>query len=84
MNRKQLQLINNCDNNNDRNLMIDALEKDNKRMRPVYALMWVATILVVMGFVGMQFKDYFVVAFIPAPFLVMTAMGLNFKGVGLI
>ncbi len=83
MNVKQLEILDKATNQHDKELMRKHFEEYDKRMKPIYTLMWIATIFTVIGCFGIQFNEYFILALIPVPFLIVPAMLLNLKGVGL-
>ena len=77
------EIISNCTNEHDRKLVIKHLEEYEGRLDKSYILMWIATFFTVIGFVGLQFNDYFILSFIPVFPLMFIAMFYNLKGSGL-
>ncbi len=82
---RRTELIENCTNENDRKLMIEALERSDKRMRKSYLLLGLCILL---GFISYSSYllgfEYGIIGFFPIPFILVYLQVNNLKGVGLL
>ena len=77
------ELLSNCTNKHDKKLMEKELDKFEKIQKKAHLLMWITTFFIIIGVVGLQFNDYFILSFIPVFPLMLGAMYYNFKSSGL-
>ena len=86
MDKKAKQLIENCEDEHDRELMRKSLEKFDKSYGICVTLMWIATAFAAVGIFGLNIlkNDYFILAFIPVFPLMFIVMVYNLKNVGIV
>ena len=78
------EILMNCDNKNDRDLLIKLFKKIEKRASKINKIMGVATIFTLIGIIGIQFNAYFIFFLMPTFPLMFWAVILNLKGAGLV
>ena len=78
------EIINECDNEHDKELLIKEFSRWEIIHGKAEKLMWIATLFIVIGILGLFFNDYFILSFIPVFPLMFIAMFYNLKGSGLI
>lgn len=80
----KIDLIQNCTNEHDRKLMIEALDRNDKRMRKSYIMLGLCILLGVISFSLVSFGfEQGVIGFIPIPFILVAIQVKRLKEVGL-
>ena len=78
------EILMNCDNKNDRDLLIKSFKKIEKKKTEMGKIIGVGIAFALIGIFGIQFNNWFIISFIPVSPLMFWAMMLNLKGAGLV
>ncbi len=78
------EILMNCDNENDKILLLKGFRKIEKKKTEMGKIIGVGIAFTLIGIFGIQFNDWFILSFIPAYLSSIWAMKLNLREIGLI